>query len=403
MKKVVCLLLSLVFLVSLCSCAVKRENPAEKQDSPKVNYDYVKAVWLPYYEIGEMLDGLDKSGAKQEFEKVFSYLQEIGINTVFFHSRAFCDAFYNSTLFPKSAYASGDYDVLKLAVDSAHKYDISIHAWINPYRVALGKSVAELPDSSPAKSLYIKDKSNLIILKNDIYLNPASTATQRLILDGIREIIENYDVDGVHFDDYFYPDTAKSIDNKLYARYKRLSGKLSLEQWRIQNVNALIASAYTAVKCENENLLFGVSPQESVEKNKNDLFADILSWINGEYLDYICPQIYFGFENESAPFEKCAREWKEYCKNKKVKLYCGLALYKSGKTDEYASDNKSDKNSAYFEWKNNSDIISRQISLLNKLSYNGFSIYSYKSLLSEENENIIAENENLRAILKAPI
>lgn len=403
MKKCVCLFLCLSLLISLCSCEFKRENTAENQDSPKVGFDYVKAVWLPYYEIGEIFSSLNEGQAKEKLSEMFKDLSDMGFNTVFFHARAFCDAFYKSSLFPASEYAPKSFDLIKIAAEQAHKYKLSFHAWINPYRVALGKTVAELPDSSPAKSLYIKDKSNLIILKNDIYLNPASTAAQRLILDGIREIIKNYDVDGVHLDDYFYPTTAVSADKSLYAKYKNGSGKLTLSQWRTENVNTLICAAKLVLKMENKNLIFGVSPQANVNTNKEKLYADVLGWINNGYLDYICPQIYFGFENETAPFEKTAKQWQEYCENKGVKLLCGLALYKSGKTDEYASSDKNDKTSPYYEWQNNTDIISNQIRTINKLSYNGFAVYSYKSLLSEENENIIAENENLRAILKMPM
>ncbi len=403
MKKFIGVILIFAVLFSLCSCAVKRENTAEKSDSPKLNYDYVKAVWLPYYEIGQLLSSLDEKQATQKLSEMFKELADMGFNTVFFHARAFCDAFYKSSLFPSSEYTSASCDLLKIAVTQAHKYKLSIHAWVNPYRVALGKTLAELSASSPAKSLYLKDKSNLIILKKDIYLNPASTAAQRLILDGIREIIENYDVDGVHFDDYFYPASAASCDKSLYAKYKNASGKLSLNEWRTENVNTLISAAKLVLKTENKNLLFGVSPQASVNTNKEKLYADVLYWINNSFVDYICPQIYFGFENETAPFEKTAEEWKGYCENKNVKLLCGLALYKSGKTDEYASEDKSDKASPYYEWQNKSDIISRQVRFINKLSCNGFAVYSYQSLFSAENENIIAENENLRAILKAPM
>lgn len=402
MKKILSFFLIICMLFSFSACSVQdSQSPSEQASPAKLNYpDNLKAVWLSYYEIGELLDDLNETQAAEKLDAEFAALSEKGINTVFFHARAFADAFYKSEYFPFSKYCSSDYDTLQLALSAAHKYKLSFHAWVNPYRVALNTSIDKLPASSPALELYKSDPANLILTDGSVFLNPASSSAQKLILNGIREIVKNYDVDGVHFDDYFYPSAEKGIDKTTYAAYKDSGGKLNLADFRRENINALICSVYTAVKAENPNILFGVSPQCSIEKNYDSIFADVESWLDGEYLDYIMPQVYFGFENETSPFEKSVDNWVSFMKGKKAKLYCGLALYKSGKTDEYASEDKDDDTSAYYEWLNNDDIIARQIDYLK--SYNiGFSLYSYSSLMKPtDNSNLSAEVANLSEKLK---
>lgn len=404
MKKLVSALLCLCMLFSLFGCQAQRDTTQtnEKKTEPKINYtDNLKAVWLSYYEIGDIFRSLDESAAKEKADDLFADLNQRGINTVFFHVRAFCDAFYQSSLFPRSAYCAPDYDLLKIVLHSAHQNDISLHAWVNPYRVATDTEPDRLPETSPAVKLYKEDTSNLILTGGDIYLNPGSTATQKLILDGIREIVSHYDVDGIHFDDYFYPGSAKSMDKTNYAKYRDAKGRLTLEDFRRENVSALIAATYCIVKAQNENMLFGVSPQCFVEKNREELYADLQQWLERGCVDYLMPQIYFGFENESAPFEKNVDEWCERMKDSKAKLYVGLALYKSGTEDAYASENTENKDSAFYEWQNNNDIIARQIRYLKQKGVQGFSLYSYTSLTAPgENKTLQQEVHHLSALLK---
>lgn len=398
MKKIlsVALLLCLIFSFTGCTKSITQEKKTEKT-TPKTNYEFVKATWIAYYEIGDMLNGMNENEATEKLDNVFSSISALGINTVYFHVRAFEDAFYKSTFFPRTSYVSKDYDVLKIAVEKAHKYKLSFHAWINPYRVGLKIGIDKVSDENPAKKLYSENKSNVIICSGGVFLNPASINAQKLIINGVREIINNYNVDGIQFDDYFYPSTEKSIDKLSYAEYCKAGGKLTLEDYRRENVNALLQGVYEAVKGKNENIEFGISPQCSAQKNYDNLYADVNSWINGEYLDYICPQVYFGFNNQLSPFKKSTDEWVNRMKNKKCKLLCGLALYKSGKEDEYASDNPNQINSPYYEWCDSDDIIARQIDYIKGCNIGGYAIYSYSSIFNDgSNKMLNQEVENMK-------
>lgn len=385
MKRIISIIIAVTMVFSFSACSFKKDDIKERKSAePRINYeDNLRAVWLSYYEIGDIFSSLNENEAKEKLDEMFSFLSERGINTVFFHTRAFCDAFYFSDYFPLSSYSPEGYDLLKLAVSLAHKKSMSIHAWINPYRVALNKTISDISENSPAIKLYNENKENLISGEGFVFLNPASINAQKLILDGIKEIVENYDIDGIHFDDYFYPSQSAALDKRLYASYKKSGGTLSLEDYRRENVSALISSVKTLIKGENKNIIFGISPQASIEKNKSELFADVLEWINEGYIDYIMPQVYFGFKNETSPFEETVLNWKELLKNKNVSLYCGLAKYKEGKTDEYASADKQSETSPFFEWVNDEKIIERQIDFLNANGIKGYSIYSYSDLLRE--------------------
>ncbi|MBE6819271.1 MAG: hypothetical protein E7517_08975 [Ruminococcaceae bacterium] len=404
MKKLVSALLCLCMLFSLFGCqAQKNTNQTnEKKTEPKINYtDNLKAVWLSFYEIGDIFKNLNETQAKEKLNKMFADLAERGINTVFFHVRAFCDAFYKSAYFPVSAYCSGEYDLLKHAVYYAHKHKLSIHAWVNPYRVALDTTIDRLPDASPAVNMYKENKADLMMVDNNIFLNPASVKAQKLILNGIREIVSAYDVDGIHFDDYFYPTDSEEIDKSSYAAYLNSGGKLNLPDYRRESVSNLIAAVHSCIQAVNPHIVFGVSPQCFIEKNHDVLFADIAAWVQRGSVDYLLPQIYFGFENETAPFEECVNTWVEFLKGKDCALYVGLALYKSGKPDEYASEDRHSATSAYYEWINHDNIVAREIKCLKERGVKGYCLYSYASLCNAgDNEQLAIEVENLAPLLK---
>ena len=360
----------------------------------------LRGVWLSCYEIETLCASGSEKKYREEVETVLEKLCENKINTVFFQARAFCDALYYSEIFPDSVYVSGSagkkapFDSLKIFIEIADKYGVAVHAWVNPFRVSYNGDINALPKDSPAVGLAGYDGA-LIICSEGIYLNPADSRCRRLILDGIRELVSGYGISGIHFDDYFYPD-CEFDDTLLYKKYKKEGGTLSVADWRRANVSDFISSVYSLVKEQNAHLVFGISPEASVERCRERLFADVEKWCGCEgYIDYIMPQLYFGFENENAPFCRLALEWSQTVNADCVELMCGLAVYKCGRTDKNAG-------SGAREWAVNSDILARQYDFLKKNGvYSGFCLFSYSFAFGKNvNDNSDTELKMLSDMLK---
>lgn len=362
-----------------------------------------RGVWLSYSEIGNLI-APEADGFYQTLFDRFSSLAQWGFTTVIFHARAFGDAFYASEYFPWSSYLTGTqgvspgYDPLEIAVQAAHDANLDIHAWINPYRVSYQTDIQSLSASNPARLMAENGKTeNLLLTESGIYYNPASLEVQELVLNGIREIIARYAVDGIHIDDYFYPTDTGSADMSSFLSYVQSGGSLTLEDWRRANVSALVSGMYAAVHAQDEDLCFGISPGGVFDTNYNTYYADVETWIaSGGYCDYIIPQIYFGFENNSYPYEMLLQEWSTACTASTVDLYIGLALYKTGMRDTYAGSEQTQN-----EWLNHSDIIARQIQALRgDENCSGFALFSFGDLFSaEENEIRQAEVQHLLQLL----
>lgn len=377
------IILSILMILSLCACSAVKDNGDYGADQKE---EYVKAVWISYFELNELIDGSDEEEFRKQIADCFKNLRNKGFNRVTVHTRAFADAFYKSSYFPSSAYCFGTqgvnmpYDPLDIMVDTAHKNKMSIEAWVNPYRVSSSTDFSTLAKSNIALSM--KDTEHLIVCDHGIYFNPASAKVKELIVNGIREIVEGYDVDSVCFDDYFYPTADKSIDNGFYNEYKKGGGELSLEDWRRENVSSMVASVYSSIKEIDGDVTFGISPVSDVEKDYNNLYADVEKWVaSSGYVDYICPQIYFGFQNENQPFMATVKQW---CEMAECDVFVALPLYKAGNKDEFAGD------SGVNEFVNNNNVIARQVTYLSKLDdVNGFYIYSFSSLTdNDETKNL---------------
>ncbi len=355
----------------------------------------MRAVWFSYQDYKSNLFALSENDFRARADEICKNISEAGMNTIIFHVRAFSDAFYDSAYFQYSKYVQGEagvspgYDPLKLMCEAVAKHGLSIHAWINPYRIGAPTNVTESSVAHSWKSLYSNDR--ISEYNGSWYYNPASPYVREYIINGVREIVKNYDVDGIHFDDYFYPTADEDFDKTSYE----MSGSaLSLNEWRLENVNTLIKDTYSAIKEINPNVVFGISPNADIEKNYESLFADVKKWgSQSGYADYITPQIYFGFENSTLPFEQTADRWCELCTE--PDLYIGIAAYKSGLEDKWAGDGKN-------EWIERSDICSRQIAYLrNKENYKGFMLFSYSSLFSESaTPSAKAELEKITSLLK---
>lgn len=355
----------------------------------------IRAVWFTYSEISGIVKGKSEKEYRASLKNIFENLKSGKINTVFYQARAFCDALYDSEVFPISKYISNDgknlsYDPLEVFVEFSKEYNISVHAWVNPFRVSYSSNYKSLPENSPAVSLYKNNKTNLMICDKGIYLNPASENARELVMSGVREIIEKYDVDGIHFDDYFYPESDDLSDKTNYNEYKKAGGRLTLSQWRCENVTSLIGSVYSLVKSKSQNLVFGISPAGSIDKCTNTYFADVKKWCSGEgYIDYILPQIYYGFENSNISFLRCASDWENIVDTESVRLICGLAVYKCGQIDENAGVGEN-------EWVDNDDILFKQYKYIAESDlWSGFSYFSYSYSFGEKSDNSKKEIKNI--------
>lgn len=316
---------------------------------------------------------------KAEFGAAVQNCLSHGVTDIFVHIRPFCDSYYPSEIFPlRSSAATQNFDILEYMIGICHQNGIKLHAWLNPYRVRTAdRDISDLPDGSPAKR-WLSDETAEndinVSLVSGIYLNPASSEARALILDGIREIIDNYAVDGIHFDDYFYPTVDKSFDEQSYTDYCADTQKpLDLDDWRRANVNALVSCAYTAIKFKNKDIAFSISPSASIVENYNKHYADIAAWVSSDCVDYIIPQLYFGFNypDSDYKFNNLLGTWQKEIGGTDAKLLIGLATYKIN------TPNEPDR----AEWANGRDVIKQQIETCKETSgIAGHIYFSYSSM-----------------------
>ena len=345
----------------------------ESQYHP-INYDEQKAIWFSYIDLAEFISGKSKSEFKTSISTALDNVSKAGFNTVYIHVRAFEDAFYKSELFPKTSYlGTHTYDPLKIIISKAHKLNLSVHAWINPFRCSNVETIESIDEKYTIKKWYNDTEKNGTYIKSveddeHMWLNPAYEDVRQLVADGAVEIVRNYKVDGIHFDDYFYPTTDKSFDKSAFEA----SGEKNLSEWRIANINKMVKLVYESIKQINQEVKFGISPQGNIENDYQLQFADVKTWCSKDgYVDYIAPQVYYGYSSTS-PYLETIKRWDKLKTNKNVKLVIGLAEYKVISEDEYI---------------NNVGIIAEQIKDAKELqNYSGVAVYNYKNLFSAEDK-----------------
>ena len=390
-KKIVPIIVSVIAMLSvICISSFTREKPPKKQnninniaalsskataDTPESDEE-MRGVWVSYMELSmENESSKTQKAFEDKFTEIAQKCRESGFNTLIVQVRPFCDALYKSSYFPWSHILTGtqgenpQYDALQIMCDICKENNLKIHAWINPYRVSSNETPKKLSDNNP----YIKNSEIGIKTDNGIFLDPSNETAQQLISDGVKEIAENYDVDGIQFDDYFYPTEDESFDKKQYEAYIEKYGKensMSLDNWRMQNVNTLICKVYRTIKSVDSSVEFGISPQGNIGNN-DGLYADVKSWCTCKgFADYICPQIYFSLENPALTFEDCLNSWTSLDFDENVKLYVGLGGYKAG-NGEYDEET----------WLLSDSILADEYDILrNNKSVRGFMLYSYNSL-----------------------
>ncbi len=375
--------------------ATTKKTTKPNPTSAPVTQSELRGIWISCYD-HIPASGKTREQYKSAVDTMFKNIKSCGLNTAFVHLRAFSDAFYKSEIYPYSSYIAGKegaslpFDPFEVILECANKYSISVHGWINPFRVSTKNDVSLLSSTNPAKKIIDSGNSNgeIDVLSNGIYYNPSCTSNHQLIYEGVREILTKYDIDGIHIDDYFYPSTDKSIDKKQYSQYTANGGTLSLSEWRKACVNAFVSGLYSTVKAADQSVTVSISPAAQLDKNLNEYYADCELWLSRTgYADLIIPQIYFGFKHETLPFNALLKKWSSLPRASGVKLACGIGAYKCSETDKYAGTGSD-------EWKTNTDILARQVrAIRNNKSYGGFAVFSYKDLIRG---GCKAEIQNLR-------
>ncbi|MGN0242627.1 MAG: family 10 glycosylhydrolase [Lachnospiraceae bacterium] len=365
----------------------------------------VRGMWISY------LDFSSNVKTEEEFQNMvntmFDRCVECNMNAVIVQVRPFADALYSSQYYPWSEYASGTqgadpgYDPLAYMVEAAHARELDIHAWLNPYRVtgtysgSVANAIGALSEDNQARIWYESDddtrKRNVLAYNKQIYFNPASSDVQKLVVNGVKEIVTNYKVDGIHFDDYFYPtfstsNVETSFDAQEYETYvEEASGTpMTIAQWRRNNVNTLVKKVHKAIKNINKECRFGISPAANLTNLRSDLqyYVDVDTWVQSDsYVDYICPQIYWGFENGAYSYDVVLSQWTTLLTGSPVSLYVGIPAYKAG-TNNTA------------EWADNNDILKRQIETGRKSGgVSGYFFYRYgdfnRSTMKKELKNLL--------------
>ena len=390
MKKVI-VIIALFFIVFIFS-----NKSIDISDNKVLENKEKRGVFISYIELNNYIKGKDKVTSQENIDKMINNIKNFGFNMIILQVRSFSDAIYESDIFPWSSTVSTSegvspgYDVLNYFIDKAHKENIILYAWINPYRVRTSEDVSSITEGNPA---YKYIGTDTLFIENGIFYNPAKQEVEDLIVEGVKEIVSNYKVDGILFDDYFYPN--EEIDNEQYKKYCEEEGEISRDDYHLMIVNKMIERVHDV--CLKYNVLFGVSPDGNISNNYDKLFADVKKWMSSDkYIDYIMPQIYYGFFNENKAFKNTVDEWDSLITNDKIDLLVALAFYKVGKVDEYAK-------SGSLEWTLNSDIIMREIMLSRNLKhYDGFTLFRYDNLFNESlfTETSMKEIENTKKILK---
>ncbi len=370
-----------------------------------LNYEIMKAVWISQFDLQGVLADRSQSSEtslRKTFGQLCEQLVDDGYNTVIVQVRPYGDSFYPSAYYPWSSYAIGSYggyasyDPLKVMIEEAHKVDLSFQAWINPMRVFGDEKIFDLINVSyKTREWYDNPQKypNYVYKhKTYHYLNVAYEEVRQHIIDGAAEIVRYYDVDGVHMDDYFYPEEIPSEFDKAALQKSEF---VSLKLFRKDNINKLVKGLYSAVKKENKNVLFGISPAGNTDNVRNSCMLDIDTILSNKgYVDYIMPQIYWGFEHSTQPYEKCLAEWQGLVKEPSIKFIVGLTA--SNITEPSG------------EFITNKDVFQRYLTHIQKTDkFDGLCIFSVANLYGvftakpSTDAGVVEEMNNFLPVFKA--
>lgn len=385
----------LVFITfSILNINSKTNNIKKIKPQSSIKQTEMKALFVSYLELNTYIKNQEKEKSQKNIETIVKNTKKNNFNTIILQVRSFDDAIYKTEQFPTSKSIvledNTSYDVLNYFIKECKSKKIDLYIWINPFRIT--RENENLIEDTYAYKM--KDTRVVQKVNNAYYYNPSREETSTHIIEGIKELIKNYQFKGILFDDYFYPNN--DIDSEEYQEYLNKNKEISESEYHLQTINNIIKKVYKSIKKENKSIEFGISPDGNIDNNYDKNYADVKTWCskNG-YIDFIMPQLYYGFFNTTRPYIDTMNNWDDLITNKNIKLYYALAFYKNGQEDNYAKDGKE-------EWVTNNDIIKKQVILArNTTNYKGFTLFRYDSIFNKENytQNTIKEFNNLKSII----
>jgi uncharacterized lipoprotein YddW (UPF0748 family) len=371
---------------------------ARSQTQPKPEREF-RAAWIATVDNIDFPTKKNLSVEQQKSELIrdLELAESLKLNAVIFQVRPMCDAIYESRIEPWSEFLTGEmgraqgFDPLKFLTEEAHKRGILVHAWFNPYRAYHPAAKTVAPDH------ITKRRPDLVRNYGKfMWLDPSDAEVQRYSLRVVADVVKRYDIDGVHFDDYFYPYPEKDSagqniefpDDENWQKYKNAGGHLSRDDWRRANVNEFIEAVGREIKKIKPEILYGISPFGVAEENYKNLYADAEKWLRDGTVDYFVPQLYWKSDRPNREFPLLLKFW-ESRNDKKRHVWAGIGTYKIPSKTENFSAAEIVKQIGY----------TRQIQLTR-----GNVQFSFKSLRSDFDaiQNALRENAYNRDALVPP-
>ncbi len=336
--------------------------PLNAQPRPEPEREF-RAVWIATVDNIDFptRKGLPVEKQKGELIASLDLAKKLRLNAVIFQVRPMADAVYRSKIEPWSEFLTGemgksqDFDPLEFIVAEAHKRGILVHAWFNPYR-------AYHPAAKTMSDDHVARRKPTIVRQYGRYkwLDPTSPEAQRHSLEVIEDVVRRYDIDGVHFDDYFYPYAEKDStgneidfpDNSNWLAYQKTGGKLTRDDWRRSNVNSFIETVGRAIKKIKRDVVYGISPfgiwQPIPERDITGfnayakLFADSRKWLQDGTVDYLAPQLYWETGRKGLSFPVLLNWWKQQSTKRRF-IWPGIAAYRIGSTATFTTGEIADE------------------------------------------------------------
>lgn len=377
MKQYICLLA--VFLMGctpgtgritpgMDMCLELQEQTAEQLHLPvQQSGSPVVAAWLTAVSLSDMLKGATEAAYRAAVHQELTWLCENGFTDVFVQVRSNGDAYYRSRVYPRAASWSQDFDPFQVFLEENQQVGLQVHAWINPYRCQTAGQMLKIPDTYPTRMWAQEQAEPIVQVSGRWYLNPADAHAQALICTGAQELLDGYDIAGLHIDDYFYPTTEPELDAAAFAA----SRSEDLTAWRTEQVNTLVAALYAQAHAADR--IFSISPRGDPAASAQLLYADPETWCSQSgYCDWILPQLYYGFDNETCGFAEMLALWQGMVQTDGVRLIPGICTYKVGQADDWAGTGR-------MEWLTEQEIPARQAAAVLEAGLNGVAVYSSAS------------------------